>query len=460
VDTPGIGSVNPEHGEATRAFIHRADAVIFLINTDPVIGESECNFLTFLKDYVNRFLFVVTKIDRFSQEERAQSVGYTSRIIEHHAGLPNPPMYPLSARLALESRTQNNPAKYAASGFPEFMRGLEVFLVRERGQDFIKQHLSTALTHLQDLKNASLVELQGLEMSPEDLPRRIESARRALQVAQRKQQEIVREMARRKQRIGNVMEAFSPEAKMRLELSLQNEIDRETDTYDWEKLRHAAETIPIFIRDRLYERLQQQFDAVSQEVASLREDILNASREHVQVISRELGAYFEGLQFPEQADVSPHGDADAFSERLRQLATRTVGSALAVSETSVAAGGGLSTVVLLGGALARYTFAPAFRKRVKKQMKDALDPALNQLSRDLFRNVRAEVDDSVRQFQQEMEQFLQDTVANIEATLLRLDEERLTGVPDPPGRRMQLRMRKVALEQVESELNLIAGPGW
>jgi GTPase Era involved in 16S rRNA processing len=82
VDTPGIGSINPEHGEATRGFIHKADAVIFLINTDPVISASECNFLTFLQDYVSRFLFVVTKIDRFDETERRESLDYTRDIIQ------------------------------------------------------------------------------------------------------------------------------------------------------------------------------------------------------------------------------------------------------------------------------------------------------------------------------------------------------------------------------------------
>ena len=179
VDTPGIGSVNPEHGEATRAFIDKADAVLFLVNTDPVISQTECNFLAFLRDYVSRFLFVVTKTDRFSPRERQQSLAYTARTIELHAGLARPRIYPVSAKLALLGRAEPDEMKYVASGFPDFLNGLHRFLIEARGQEFLNKHVRLAMAEVQQLTNATLVELQGLRMTLQELPGSIEAARAA-----------------------------------------------------------------------------------------------------------------------------------------------------------------------------------------------------------------------------------------------------------------------------------------
>jgi GTP-binding protein EngB required for normal cell division len=179
VDTPGIGSVNPEHGEATRRFIDRADAVLFLVNTDPVISQSERHFLNFLRDYVSRFVFVVTKIDRFSPRERQQSVAYTARTIEQYAGLARPPIFPISAKLAVLGRSEPDEVKYAASGFPAFLGGLHRFLVESRGQDFLNKHAGLTLGEVRHLISTTLIELQGTTAGIDPTLARLEQTRPA-----------------------------------------------------------------------------------------------------------------------------------------------------------------------------------------------------------------------------------------------------------------------------------------
>src|ERR1700677_2882491 len=45
VDTPGLGSVNPGHNAATRAYLPRADAVLFVSSATQPLSESELGFL-------------------------------------------------------------------------------------------------------------------------------------------------------------------------------------------------------------------------------------------------------------------------------------------------------------------------------------------------------------------------------------------------------------------------------
>lgn len=460
VDTPGIGSVNPDHGEATRGFIDRADAVLFLVNTDPVISQSECHFLAFLRDYVSRFLFVVTKIDRFSPRERQQSVTYTARTIEQHAGLARPPIYPVSAKLAVLGRSEPDEVKYAASGFPEFLNGLHRFLIEARGQEFLNRHAGLALAEVQQLVNATLVELQGLRMSLEELPGSIDAARSALRHADVKRSDVLAALGQRLRRIDDAMEAFSPAAKVRLELALAGDIERLVDGYDWDQLQHVSETIPVFIHDLLSSRLGADFARVAQQMVAMRNDILDACRQHLGEVSAGLRTRFEGLRLPQQMTVSLDFDPKELTRRLQRIGTVTIGSTLALTVASIVAVGPLGALVILGGLLARHTMASSLRSDVKRRLKVSVAPALDRLLTDLFRKVREDVTQTATQFRQEVEEFLQGATAGIDQTLERLEQMRPTSEDESGARQHHLRVRLAELEELQRELEALTVPDW
>jgi GTP-binding protein EngB required for normal cell division len=460
VDTPGIGSVNPEHGEATRGFIDRADAVLFLVNTDPVISQSECHFLAFLRDYVSRFLFVVTKIDRFSPRERQQSVAYTARTIEQHAGLARPPIYPVSAKLAVLGRAEPDEVKYAASGFPEFLVGLQRFLVEARGQEFLTKHVRLGLGEVQQLVNATLVELQGLRLSLEELPASIGATRSALRRADVKRQDILAALGQRLRRVDAAMEAFSPTAKVRLGLMLAGEVEKLVDGYNWEQLQHVAETIPIFIRDLLTSRLGADFARVAQLMVAMRNDILDACRQHLGEVHANLRTRFDGLRLPQQMAVSLDFDPKELTRRLQRIGTVTIGSTLALTVASVVAVGPLGALVILGGLLARQTMASALRSDVKRRLKVSVAPSLDRLLTDLFEKVRANVTQTAAQFRQEVEEFLEGATSGIDQTLERLERMRPASEDESGARQHRLRVRLAELEGLQRELEALTAPDW
>jgi len=460
VDTPGIGSVNPEHGEATRGFIDKADAVLFLVNTDPVISQSECNFLAFLRDYVNRFLFIVTKIDRFSPRERQQSVAYTARTIEQHAGLARPPIYPVSAKLAILGRAEPDEVKYAASGFPVFLNALHRFLVEARGQEFLNKHAGLALGEVQGLINATLVELQGLRMSLEELPGSIDAARSALRHADLKRRDILTALGHRLRRIDAAMESFSPPAKVRLELQLASEVERLVDGYDWEQLQRVSETMPILIRDILATRLGADFARAAEQLVAMRSDILDACRQHLGEVSAGLRLRFEGLRLPQQMTVSLDFDANELKGRLQRIGTVTIGSTLALTIASIVAVGPLGAVVVLGGLVARHTLSSALRNDVKRRLKMSVGPALDRLLKELFQKVRDDITQTAEQFRQEVEEFLQGATAGIDQTLARLEQMRPVSMDESGARQHRLRVRLAELEELQRELEALTEPDW
>jgi GTP-binding protein EngB required for normal cell division len=460
VDTPGIGSVNPEHGEATRRFIDRADAVLFLVNTDPVISQSECHFLSFLRDYVSRFLFVVTKIDRFSPRERQQSVAYTTRTIEQHAGVSRPRIFPISAKLAVLGRSEPDEVKYAASGFPDFLGGLHRFLVEARGQEFLNKHAGLALGEVQQLINATLIELQGLRMSLEELPGSIDAARTALRHADLKRRDILAALGHRLRRIDAVMEAFGTPAKVRLEMQLASEVERLVDGYDWEQLQRVSETIPILIRDILANRLGAEFARAAEQMVAMRTDILDACRQHLGEVSAGLRLRFEGLRFPQHLTVSLDFDSQELKDRLQRIGTVTIGSTLALTIASIVAVGPLGAVVVLGGLVARHTLSSALRNDVKRRLKASVAPAVSRLLTELFQKVRDDLTRTATQFRQEVEEFLQGATAGIDQTLERLEQMRPASTDESSARQHRLRVRLAELEELQRELEALTEPDW
>jgi hypothetical protein len=460
VDTPGIGSVNPRHGQATRRFIDRADAVLFLVNTDPVIGQGECDFLAFLKDYVSRFLFVVTKTDRFSPREAQQSVAYTARVIERHAGLPNPPVYPVSAALALEARAGRDEAAWQASGFPAFLRGLEAFLVRARGAAFLTRQVNAALAHLQDLKNAALVELEGLESGLARRRERAEAMRYAARYMAAGRRMILDEFQAEQAAVAEALQAFGPPARRRLLRALKGEIERRVEGASWAELQRASETIPLAIRDFLRGELHPQVEALSLRLAAMQDKILDLCRARVGKIDGRLAEQVRGLSLSYKTKFSLHFDAASFSERLWRLGTLTIGSTAVLALGGVLAFGGVGALIMLGGLLAQKVMASRVRRQVDARLKATLTPVARRLVEELFGAVRGEVGRRVRRFRREVEGFLDDVTSNIEGLVAQLEGGGAEAGADGEGRPARLRARLAELERLEGELTGLAGPEW
>jgi ribosome biogenesis GTPase A len=132
VDTPGIGSVYRHNSDVTYGFLPKADAVLFLLSVDQPVGQAEYDFLKKVGEYAGKIFFLLNKADLLDRDELEESVEFSTRVIAEALGRPTP-VYPVSARLALEGQAKRAPDLLEQSRFPAFFAALSRFLMEEKG---------------------------------------------------------------------------------------------------------------------------------------------------------------------------------------------------------------------------------------------------------------------------------------------------------------------------------------
>ncbi len=133
IDTPGVGSVYRHNTDVAYRYLPYVDAGIFIISADPPLSESEHLFLKDIRDYVDKIFFVVNKIDQVCDRDREESMEFTRTILCSDLNRQDVALHPLSARCALEAKTDNDADKLEQSLLPQFEEQLKSFLLHEKG---------------------------------------------------------------------------------------------------------------------------------------------------------------------------------------------------------------------------------------------------------------------------------------------------------------------------------------
>ena len=76
VDTPGLNSIQPEHEATARAFIAKADAVVWIFTAAQGGKASEKKALRSIRDEGKRVLGVLNKADQLTTDERAEVISF------------------------------------------------------------------------------------------------------------------------------------------------------------------------------------------------------------------------------------------------------------------------------------------------------------------------------------------------------------------------------------------------
>jgi len=98
VDTPGLNSIQPEHEATARAFIARADAIVWVFTAAQGGKASEKRALASIRDEGKRVLGVLNKADQLTAEETGEVVGF----ITGELGELVEAIVPFAARRALD----------------------------------------------------------------------------------------------------------------------------------------------------------------------------------------------------------------------------------------------------------------------------------------------------------------------------------------------------------------------
>ena len=84
VDTPGIASVHRHNTRAAYDVLGRVDAALCVMSADQPLAEQEVDLYRAAAQRAGRMLYVLTKSDQLSPEEREQAVAFVGRTLYEH----------------------------------------------------------------------------------------------------------------------------------------------------------------------------------------------------------------------------------------------------------------------------------------------------------------------------------------------------------------------------------------
>ena len=220
-DTPGSGSVFQHNTDTLREWLGQIDAALFVVSTDPPIGETDSQLLEEVAETAGEVLVVLNKADHLRPEELGDSIAYTKKAVEATMGRPVP-LIPCSARRALEGGVEEEGVARIAAWIRELAagRGEEVLekAVARRSARRLAQEIT--LVRLEEASARGSVEdleaaLRQLEEVRIELVQRVREVEAVFQAGctdlMRHHDDVVRE--RQPELIAHVQEVVAREAQ-------------------------------------------------------------------------------------------------------------------------------------------------------------------------------------------------------------------------------------------------------
>jgi len=137
VDTPGVGSAIEANTITTLNFLPNCDAVIFVTGADSALTKVELDFLGRVGRHVGKIFFVINKTDLLAQHERGAALDFVRGVISERTKSKEIRVFPVSARLGLESKINGNRPAEKESGLAELENELADFLSSEKSSVFL-----------------------------------------------------------------------------------------------------------------------------------------------------------------------------------------------------------------------------------------------------------------------------------------------------------------------------------
>lgn len=295
VDTPGIGSVHQHNTEVAYQYLPQADAVLFVASVDQPVSRAELDFLADIRRYADKVFLLLNKADYLSQDELDESIAFSAQAVREALGAPVP-VFPVSARLALEGKLDGPAELVGRSGLIEFDRALRRFLLEEGGEVWLRSARNNLLRILSQGRLALALEVEALSAPLERLEANLRAfAAKKQETLQAKSDydALLEADARKllKKRIEPELERFEDELKQRLRTA----VERWSDEF---RAKRAKE-LQAALEQRLVAEIRVAFDdwraAQDAFVAEAFDRLCGRFWARIQEASDELLRYSAGL---------------------------------------------------------------------------------------------------------------------------------------------------------------------
>ena len=274
VDTPGVNDLNEQRADITYGYVPRADAVIFLLDAGQALKDSEREFLSshVLEGSRDRLIFILGKIDLLSESERTAVLDYVRRGLA--TLVPDPVVFPLSARLALAGQQED-------SGMPALLSYLGRFLDTDRSQVLLDNAAADAARTASYLQQNLGVRMRSFDLDMAQLEERISQVRSHLDASKRKLDEL-------HTRIHAEAEAIKAQVRLDLDGFARRFVDvlpREIDAVDADDCKKY---LPGFLEDKFREWAEIEGLKLVQLLEHLAEEVISVTNENVSSASQAL----------------------------------------------------------------------------------------------------------------------------------------------------------------------------
>src|SRR5215212_8626210 len=137
LDTPGLGALYAAHAQITHRFVPQAEAVIFVLDSEKPIVQTEVEFIETILDVTSDIFFIQTKIDLYDEEAWRDTLRRNQEILKEKFGdkLTDTNIWPISSELLLKAAESEKTRELylTESLHKELETALEAFLFRVAG---------------------------------------------------------------------------------------------------------------------------------------------------------------------------------------------------------------------------------------------------------------------------------------------------------------------------------------
>src|SRR5260370_10477357 len=132
LDTPGLGSLYAAHAQITQRFVPQADAVIFVLDAEKPIVESELEFIGKILDVTHSIFFVLTKIDLYDEDHWQQVRRRDETLLKERFkdGLADAQVWPFSSANLRQAATTGDDIFLEVSYYQQLASALQAFLFK------------------------------------------------------------------------------------------------------------------------------------------------------------------------------------------------------------------------------------------------------------------------------------------------------------------------------------------
>lgn len=433
VDTPGVSDLDEQRCDVTYEFIPKANAVIFLMDANSPLKKTEKDFIEerLLPQGINNILFLLNKYDSVDEEEEDCDLAEETSIRLSNAFQREIPVYPVSARWALDGLEQANEAMIEASQIKNVRSELEKMLTSGETSatkviGWTRRFKSLAEGILQDIST----EENLCQMDKEGIQRILNELDEMLQEHQHNKKNIEVYVAKRKDEI-NIMVAKSLQYfNGRLNENIKDMVDD-----------YRGADFKNFMENKITKRIQKQLEAWTGMYTSHINNLLKSLENE---LSYGLSYYFQ-QRIQVAADV---GQEVRISKAELNINAIDVSNAN-IQAGMVAAAGGIALMATVGSVV-----MPVIGLAAAPFLKDYfLDKKLAEAKKAAIPEVDVQLAKAIKQLQIEVFKYIDNRITGIQQNTEYAYEQILIDMKNKYQQQMDDQQASKA--QVEHKLSIL-----